>query len=87
MINRARRHGICQHAKGQGLKAAGLQLGNALGRRAPRGTHFKRGVTSFFMHRVTFNEAVECFFEDCQIRRNKRYRDRYQLIGTRSSSN
>ncbi|MGO4882058.1 MAG: hypothetical protein ACLP59_14695 [Bryobacteraceae bacterium] len=32
-------------------------------------------------HRVTFEEAVECFFEDHEIRRNKRYRDRFQLIG------
>jgi uncharacterized DUF497 family protein len=32
-------------------------------------------------HRVTFKEAVECFFSDYEIRRNKRYRDRYQLIG------
>jgi uncharacterized DUF497 family protein len=32
-------------------------------------------------HRVTFGEAVECFFSDFEIRRNKRYRDRYQLIG------
>ncbi len=35
-----------------------------------------------FEHRVTFNEAVECFFSDFEIRRNKKYRDRYQLIGT-----
>jgi len=28
------------------------------------------------------DEAVECFFSDFQIRRNKRYyRDRYQLLG------
>jgi uncharacterized DUF497 family protein len=32
-------------------------------------------------HRVTFDEAVECFFSDFEIRRNKSYRDRYQLIG------
>ena len=32
-------------------------------------------------HGVQFNEAVECFFSDFEIRRNKRYRDRYQLIG------
>ena len=32
-------------------------------------------------HRVTFHEAVECFFSDYEVRRNKRYRDRYQLIG------
>lgn len=32
-------------------------------------------------HRITFQEAVECFFSDYEVRRNKRYRDRYQLIG------
>ena len=32
-------------------------------------------------HRITFEEAVECFFSDFEIRRNKRYRDRYQLRG------
>ena len=32
-------------------------------------------------HHVTFDEAVECFFSDFEVRRNKSYRDRYQLIG------
>jgi len=32
-------------------------------------------------HQVTLDEAVECFFSDYAVRRNKRYRDRYQLIG------
>jgi uncharacterized DUF497 family protein len=32
-------------------------------------------------HHVTFNEAVECFFIDYEVRRNKSYLDRYQLIG------
>ena len=32
-------------------------------------------------HRVTFDEAVECFFSDFEVRRNKSYRDRYQLVG------
>ena len=32
-------------------------------------------------HGVTFNDAVECFFSDFEIRRNKKYRDRYQLLG------
>jgi uncharacterized DUF497 family protein len=32
-------------------------------------------------HNVTFEEAVECFFCDCEIRRNKRFKDRYQLTG------
>ncbi len=32
-------------------------------------------------HGVAFEEAVECFFSDFVVRRNKRYRIRYQLIG------
>jgi uncharacterized DUF497 family protein len=32
-------------------------------------------------HRVTFEEAIECFFSDFEVRRNKSYSDRYQLIG------
>ena len=32
-------------------------------------------------HNITFDEAVECFFSDFEVRRNKRYRDRYQLLG------
>ena len=32
-------------------------------------------------HNITFDEAVECFFSDFQIRKNKRYKDRYQLVG------
>lgn len=32
-------------------------------------------------HQVSFEEAVECFFSDFQIRRNKKHKDRYQLTG------
>ena len=32
-------------------------------------------------HHITFREAVECFFSDFVVRRNKRYRDRFQLLG------
>lgn len=32
-------------------------------------------------HRVTFDEAVECFFSDFEVRRNKSYQDHYQLLG------
>ena len=35
-------------------------------------------------HHVTFDEAVECFFSDYEVRRNKSFRDRYQLIGRTS---
>ena len=34
---------------------------------------------------ITFEEAVECFFSTYQIRRNKSYKDRYQLIGRTTS--
>jgi len=33
------------------------------------------------VHNVTFEEAVECFFSDFEVRRNKSYRDLYQLVG------
>ena len=32
-------------------------------------------------HGVTFEEAIECFFSDFVIRRDKSYKDRYQLTG------
>lgn len=32
-------------------------------------------------HRVTFEEAVECFFSDFEIRKNKKFADRFQLVG------
>jgi uncharacterized DUF497 family protein len=32
-------------------------------------------------HRVTFEEAAECFFSDFAVRRNKTYKDRFQLNG------
>lgn len=34
-----------------------------------------------YAHDVTFEEAVECFFSDFEVRRNKSYQDRYQLVG------
>ena len=32
-------------------------------------------------HGVTFNEAVESFFSDFEVRRNKKFHDRFQLVG------
>jgi len=32
-------------------------------------------------HGVSFEEAIECFFGDYAVRRNKQFRDRFQLIG------
>jgi uncharacterized DUF497 family protein len=31
------------------------------------------------VHGVTFNEAVECFVWNFEVRRNKKFKDRYQL--------
>ena len=32
-------------------------------------------------HSVTFEEAVETFYNEYEVRRNKRFKDRRQLIG------
>jgi uncharacterized DUF497 family protein len=32
-------------------------------------------------HHVTINEAIECFYSDYEVRRNNKYRDRYQPVG------
>ena len=37
-------------------------------------------------HHVTFEEAVETFFNDYEIRRNRRFRDRWRLIGQTDGS-
>jgi uncharacterized DUF497 family protein len=35
----------------------------------------------FAVHHITFEEAVECFFSDFEVRRNKSYTDRHQPLG------
>ena len=47
----------------------------------PSDFEYDFGKDKLSAHRVTFHEAVECFFADYEVRRNKRYHDRYQLIG------
>jgi len=32
-------------------------------------------------HHISFEEAIECFFSDFQVRRNKSFKDRYQCVG------
>lgn len=34
-----------------------------------------------FAHHIALGEAIQCFYNDFQIRRNKSFQDRYQLIG------
>lgn len=33
------------------------------------------------IHQTTFEEALECFWNDFSVRRNRNYDDRYQLFG------
>ena len=51
------------------------------GRFTPKDFEYDFERDELAAHRVSFEEAVECFFSDFEIRRNKRYRDRYQLLG------
>ena len=48
----------------------------------PSGFEYDFGRDKLREHRVGCEEAIECFFSDFEIRRNKTYRDRYQLIGS-----
>jgi uncharacterized DUF497 family protein len=34
-----------------------------------------------FSHRITVEEAIQCFYNDFEIRRNKSFKDRFQLVG------
>lgn len=36
-------------------------------------------------HKISFSEAVECFYNPFIIRRNKKFKDRFQLIGNTDS--
>ena len=47
----------------------------------PADFEYDFGRDELAAHRVTFEEAVECFFSDFEVRRNKSFRDRFQLLG------
>lgn len=32
-------------------------------------------------HRLTFEEVMQCFYNPFQVRRNRKFRDRFQLVG------
>lgn len=34
-----------------------------------------------YFHHLTFEEAVQCFYNPFQVKRNRRFKDRFQLIG------
>ena len=47
----------------------------------PSGFEYDDENDELFSHRITIEEAVECFYNDFEVRRNKSYSDRFQLIG------
>jgi uncharacterized DUF497 family protein len=47
----------------------------------PSGFEYDFEKDKLAAHRVTFEEAVECFDSDFEVRKNKSDRDRYQLFG------
>jgi len=47
----------------------------------PSNFEYHFGRDKLAAHRLTFNEAVECFFSDFEIRRNKKFRDCEQITG------
>jgi uncharacterized DUF497 family protein len=48
---------------------------------SPRDFEYDFELNKLRAHRITFEEAVECFFSDFEVRRNKTFKDRYQLLG------
>ncbi len=38
--------------------------------------HFK-----LHQHKLEFEEVIQCFYNPFQVRRNKKFKDRFQLIG------
>ena len=34
-----------------------------------------------FIHHLTLEEVIQCFYNPFQLRKNKKYKDRYQMIG------
>ena len=49
---------------------------------SPTDFEYDFGKDKLSSHRITFEEAVECFFSDFTVRRNKTFKDRFQLLGT-----
>jgi uncharacterized DUF497 family protein len=47
----------------------------------PADFEYDREADKLAEHGVSFEEAVDTFSSDDEVRKNKRFRDRYQLIG------
>ena len=47
----------------------------------PYDLEYDHDTDELFAHGISSDEAVQCFYNDFEIRRNKSYRDRFQLTG------
>ncbi len=47
----------------------------------PHDFEYDHDTDELFTHGISIDEAVQCFYNDFEIRRNKSYIDRFQLIG------
>jgi uncharacterized DUF497 family protein len=48
----------------------------------PKGYEYDYERDKLYSHRVTIEEAVQSFKNEFRIRHNKRFKDRYKLLGT-----
>lgn len=37
------------------------------------------------VHQLSIDEAIQCFYRKYAVRRNKKYKDRYKLVGSTNS--
>ena len=47
----------------------------------PNDFEYDQEMDELFAHGISIAEAVQCFYNDFEVRRNKSYKDRFQLIG------
>ena len=47
----------------------------------PSDFEYDYDVDELYSHRITIEEAIQCFYNDFEVRRNKSFKFRFQLIG------
>jgi uncharacterized DUF497 family protein len=47
----------------------------------PAGIEYDYEKDKLHVHGISIEEAGQCFFNDFQVRRNKKYKDRFKLLG------
>jgi uncharacterized DUF497 family protein len=52
---------------------------------APKIFEYDHETDELHAHRITIDEAVQCFYSEFEVRRNKKYKDRFKLLGRTDS--